>query len=269
MKLGRLVNLFHRRSRSPKPTTDLTGDFASWQAAIRQSDGYDSSLILDRTADAVLKVKDGSAIFERDSVIFDRIEYSWPLLAALMSSAAQNNGALNVLDFGGSLGSTYFQNRRFLSSLPSVRWNIIEQPAHVAKGKAAFANEILHFYTSIGECVAVTEPKVAVLAAVLHYLENPFNTFQQITSINSISTVIIDRTPFWNGDSDRLCVQTVPDIVYKATYPSWVFSRDQFIRRVGPGWKILERFNAIDKLTGPVELSYEGMILTRVENRSS
>ena len=70
--------------------------------------------ILDKVLAATLKVKQGQAVFERDSVLFDEIEYSWPLLAGLMWAAASNGGKLNVLDFGGALGSSYYQNRKFL-----------------------------------------------------------------------------------------------------------------------------------------------------------
>ena len=60
---------------------------------------------------ALIKVKNGDAVFERDSVIFDKIHYSFPLLSALSLTALNHNSTLNVLDFGGSLGSAYFQNK--------------------------------------------------------------------------------------------------------------------------------------------------------------
>ena len=45
-----------------------------------------------------MKVKKGEAVYERDSMIFDQIEYSWPVLFGLMWAAAQNSGYLKVLD---------------------------------------------------------------------------------------------------------------------------------------------------------------------------
>ena len=80
------------------------GNYKTWQAALDNSSGYDSDLILQKVKDATLKVKKGEAVYERDSVLFDEIEYSWPLLSGLMLAAAKRNGELNVLDFGGSLG---------------------------------------------------------------------------------------------------------------------------------------------------------------------
>ncbi len=39
----------------------------------------------------------------------------------------ENNNNLSVLDFGGSLRSTYYQNKTFLENLNSIEWSIVEQ----------------------------------------------------------------------------------------------------------------------------------------------
>ena len=91
-------------------------------------------------------VKRGEAVFERDSVIFDKVQYAWPVTAGLMWVAARNGGRLSVLDFGGSLGSSYFQNREFLAYLPNVRWSVIEQAHFVKAGRKHIQDERLVFY---------------------------------------------------------------------------------------------------------------------------
>ena len=45
-------------------------------------------------------MKNGEAVYERDSVLFDEIQYSWGLLAGLQKAALENDGKLCVLDFG-------------------------------------------------------------------------------------------------------------------------------------------------------------------------
>jgi putative methyltransferase (TIGR04325 family) len=92
------------------------GNFKSWQEAKEASTGYDAENILHQVKTSLLKVKNGDAVYERDSVLFDKIEYSWELLAALMWIAAQNKGELHLIDFGGSLGSSYYQNKSFLDT---------------------------------------------------------------------------------------------------------------------------------------------------------
>jgi putative methyltransferase (TIGR04325 family) len=240
----------------------LHGNYASWSEALSESSGYDNEIILAKTREALLKVKNGEAGYERDSVLFDEIHYSWPLLAGLMWVAAQYRGSLNVLDFGGSFGSTYFQNRSFLQQLPYVRWNIIEQPRHVKIGRALFEDDFLRFYTDITECLADTQPIVVVLSSVLQYLERPYTILDQILQI-SCDYLIVDRTPFWAGSTDHLCVQTIPPNIYPASYPSWIFSRPRFFSHIHEDWKIMVTFDCPDKLTGPIDFSYQGMIIAR------
>ena len=51
------------------------GDYASWEDAEQLSKGYDAVEIAEKVLASTLKVKNGEAVFERDSVIFDKIEY--------------------------------------------------------------------------------------------------------------------------------------------------------------------------------------------------
>lgn len=246
----------------------LSGDYRSWDEAMLASTGYDSEIILEKTRIALLKVKNGEAVYERDSVLFDEIEYSWSLLAGLMWVAARSGGTLNVLDFGGSLGSTYFQNRAFLSALPEVRWNIVEQSRYVETGKACFADDRLCFYADIADCLADTQPNVVLLSSVLQYLERPYAILDQILAL-SCNHIIIDRTPFWAGPTDRLCVQTVPPSIYAASYPCWIFSRQLFHDYLNEKWQIKAEFDSLDNLSAPVKAVWQGLILERRKHEIS
>lgn len=263
--LAKLVERL-RRNR-PAEAYGLSGNYQTWNEALTASTGYESSTILDKTRVALLKVKRGEAAYERDSVLFDHLEYSWPLLSGLLWAAARSGGQLNVLDFGGSLGSTYFQNRVFLSVLAQVRWNIVEQPGHVAIGKADFEDDTLRFYGSITNCVADTRPNVVLLSSVLQYLERPHALLEEIMGLDS-DHVIIDRTPFWAGPADRLCLQTVPPFIYPGSYPSWIFSRPHFESRVNKGWAIIATFDNTDWMPAPIEMAYQGIIISRKDRQS-
>ena len=241
----------------------LSGDYRSWEEAMGASTGYDSEIILEKTKTALLQVKNGQVVYERDSVVFDEIQYAWPLLAGLMWVAAQSGGRLDVLDFGGSLGSTYFQNRAFLHSLTHARWNIVEQPQHVETGKEWFEDEHLKFYLRVEDCVAETQPNVVLLSSVLQYLEHPYDILCELLEL-TCAHVIIDRTSFWNGPVDRLCVQHVPPWIYPASYPSWIFSMSRFQSHLHAGWEVVAEFDCLDKLKGPVDFAYSGMIIKRL-----
>jgi putative methyltransferase (TIGR04325 family) len=250
------------RGRLGNNSYGLSGNYRSWDEAVRNSTGYDSEIILEKTKTALLKVKNGEAVHERDSVLFDEIQYAWPLLAGLMWVAAQAKGRLNVLDFGGSLGSTYFQNRAFLHSLPDVRWNIVEQPKYVDVGKKWFEDEHLKFYPHINDCLAHAQPNMVVLSGVLQYLERPYDKLRELLELHC-DHIIIDRTPFWDGLTDMLCVQNVPPSIYPASYPSWIFSTSRFHAYLKETWQIMTEFDSFDSLKAPVRAIWQGVILER------
>lgn len=204
------------------------GNYPNWEAARRASSGYDAEHILEKVKAALLKVKQGESVYERDSVLFDRIEYSWPVLAGLLWIASQNENRLNVLDFGGSLGSTYFQNRKFLSCLKEFHWSIVEQPHFVRCGQENFQDETLRFYASIEDCLSDNNPSVLILAGVLAYLEDMDGMLASMLKQN-FPYIIVDRTGFVSEGEDRITVQRVPTRIYKASYPCRFFNESKLL----------------------------------------
>ena len=181
--------------------------------AKKHSDGYDNDIILKKCQDALLKVKNGEAAYERDSVLFDKIQYSYPVLAGLLHAAIANGGNLSVLDFGGSLGSSYYQCRGFLSGLKSLKWCIVEQLRFVECGREFFESEELKFYYDIDECLNSEKPDVVLLSSVLPYIERPYNLLKDIIKHN-FQYIILDRTPVVEWESGLLTVQKVPKEIY-------------------------------------------------------
>jgi len=205
-----------------------TGNYPSWNAAAAQCQGYDDNSILEKCKEALLQVKTGAAVYERDSVVFDKKQYSWPLLAALQKVALED-GRLCVLDFGGSLGSTYFQNKDFIN-LPDIEWCIVEQPNFVACGQRYFEDRQLRFFETLEQCFEVCQPNVLLLSSVLQYLEQPYSWISKFLSFK-FPNIIVDRTSFIdNGSSARLTIQNVPETIYKASYPCWFFNEAEFIK---------------------------------------
>ncbi|NJD34694.1 MAG: methyltransferase, TIGR04325 family [Betaproteobacteria bacterium] len=209
----------------------FTGNYPSWSEARQASTGYDSATIFHRVRDAALKVKSGAAVFERDSACFYQEEYRWPTLACLLAIAAERRSHLRVLDLGGSLGSYYFQHRKFMSRLEKVHWSVVEQKHFVACGRDEFQNECLKFYESVDDCLAEGPVDVAFLSSVLQYLERPYAMLATLADAE-IPYLLIDRTAFVEGTQDRLTVQHVPESIYEASYPAWLFSRQKFMTAI-------------------------------------
>lgn len=220
------------------------GNYKSWEEAKRLSKGYESDVILEKVIDASLKVKTGKAVFERDSVNFDEIQYSWPLLAALMWISAQSKGELNVIDLGGALGSTYIQNRKFLQSLSRVRWNIVEQKHFVDAGKKYFEDDELTFYYDIKSCLNKNSPNTIILSSVIQYIKNPYALLRKIKSIG-FEFLLFDRTSFVIEGKDRLTVQVVPPEIYPSSYPCWFFNKKKFYSFFHDDYEVIADFNAL------------------------
>lgn len=241
------------------------GAYNSWQEATKECVGYQDDEILYKVKEAVLKVKNGDAVFERDSVIFDQIQYSWPTLAALNWISAQNAGVLKVIDFGGSLGSSYFQNRKFLKQLKKVEWSIIEQHQFVQAGKDDFQDEELRFYENVEECYAYTEPQAVLFSSVLQYLEEPYSILLKFFTLK-IDYIIVDLTGFTsNNEPSRITIQKVDPIIYKASYPSWIFNKRDFLSTFSANsYELVESFKSEITITYRGEnKNYEGFIFRR------
>lgn len=209
------------------PRTGFLGDYPTWAQAVADSTGYDQAAILAKVRGACLEVKSGRAVHERDGVLFPRIEYSWPLLAGLLLAAARSGGRLHVLDFGGSLGTTYLQNRRFLAQLAEVSWSVVEQLHYVEVGRREFADDRLDFFPDVDACLAVRHPTVLLTSGVLPYLERPFAVLDGILR-HRFPWILIDRTTFSKCGRQRLVVQRIPASITGASYPCWLFARDGF-----------------------------------------
>ncbi len=245
------------------PDVSYTGDYASFAEARACTTGYEEGVILERTRAALHKVVRGEAAFERDSVTFDKLELPVSLLEILHRIAGEHGGTLSVLDFGGSLGSTYFQCRSALQHLPRLEWSIVELPAHVACGQREFANGTLQFYPTIAACLLARRPSVLLLSGVLQYLPEPW-VFLREAAAQGFDWIVLDRTAFIPADHDRLTVEMVHPRIYPASYPAWFFSRPRLAGNLPPGWRIEVEFDAIDRqLLDGVELVFKGLALRR------
>jgi len=238
-----------------------TGNYHSWDEAKSLSTGYNTKEIIDKVIKSISKVRNGEAAFERDSVLFKEIEYSWPVLSGLMWVAALNNGELNVLDFGGSLGSTYYQNRYFLHHLKRVEWSIVEQAPFVEAGKAYFENERLKFYSTIESCIEDRSPNMILFSGVIQYLKEPYTFLNNIVSMD-FKYILFDRTSFIKGDHERLTIQKVPDSIYRASYPCWFFNKNRFLEIFASNYDLIAEFKCSDRINIPS--TFEGFVFKKI-----
>jgi putative methyltransferase (TIGR04325 family) len=260
-KLSRLLSRFTKSRRtevidSCPDRIIFAGHYANWADALNDSEGYNSPLILNKTREALLQVKNGHAVYERDSVLFDKIEHSFPLLAGLLRAALAQEGNLCLVDFGGALGSSYFQCRAFLKPVRQLQWLVVEQPAHVLCGRKDFQSDELFFYNSVEECAASHRPNCLLLSSVLQYLPEPYAILRHLLAYG-FPHLLIDGTAFLKRNEDRLTVQKVPKSIYPASYPAWFFSESRLLAEfANAGYVLVADFQCPYELSPDDEKAY-------------
>ena len=245
------VEGFLHRKFSPKPENPgWFGNYSSWEAAEKDCAGYAKENILLKVKSAVLQVKNGAVAYERDSVTFDSIQYSEPLIASFKESISKDQ--LHVLDFGGSLGSSYFQHRNLFQSLGDFKWAVVEQKHFVDLGKAEIAEGNLKFYYELDEALQEQKNQVLLLSSVLPYLPDPYQWINKFIA-KKFDFIIIDRTAFLEAEKDRITKQVVPESIYKASYPAWFFNEQKFLAAFTKDYELIRDFKSAFDPDGELE----------------
>lgn len=245
--------------RARRAAVEYSGDFASWGSASAVAAGYDADAILNKVVRATRQVASGERAYERDSMTFDSIEYSWPLLASLLQTAVEC-GSLRVIDFGGALGSTWRQNRCYLTRLRlPVRWAVVEQQHFVAAGRKEFATDVLSFHDSIGAAVS-GGVDVVLLASSLCYVAEPELILEEIES-SPARFLLLDRHPTITGSRDRIMLQTVREPIYNASYPVRISGLDRLLGQTLREWRLIEQWTC--ELQPSTWVTHRGFFLER------
>lgn len=245
MQLKHIRHFFNSLMVKSSEPAGWSGDYKSWQEAMDHCTGYDQQSILEKVKASTLKVMNGEAAFERDSVAFEQFDYSEPLKNALLDISSQKQ-RLTVIDFGGSLGSLYFQYRRFLDGI-DIAWNVVEQEHFVMCGNEYIKDSYLLFYNSLDEALNYGKPDLIILSSVICYLEKPYEWIRKIQDAGA-EHIIADRTAFIDDNRERITRQVVPENIYKASYPSWFLNEEKFIASMTGKYRIVNELP--DKFDG-------------------
>lgn len=234
---------FFKRKKLNENRYGWFGNYSDWDELMRHSGGYEKDIILEKTKNSLLKIKSGQAVYERDSVLFDKKLYPYPLITSLLYAALDCGNVLNVIDFGGSLGSTYYQVKDFFPESLQVHWAVVEQTEYIKCGKDFFEDDILKFHFSISESMAHKKADILVLSSVVQYLKKPHEFLDALKEFD-FKYIIIDRTSFIHADRpDRLTLQIVPPHIYDAQYPAWFFNEIDFLSHFA-GYEIKIEFTS-------------------------
>ena len=237
--------------------------YKSWVEAASRCTGYDAATITEAIVRASKAVRDKKAKYERDGVLFDEIQHSWPLLAAILGAPKHQKGVLRVLDWGGSLGSTYRQNQELLEAAGlETHWVIIEQDHIVEIGKNEFQTDNLSFVSSTKELEDLRFD-VVLFASSLCYLESPDEAIREALELNP-ARIVIDRTPETTSPVDLIGVQRAGKGIYKASYPVHAFSSGTLAKLIGNEYVLISEW--LSDLQPDPQTFSKGYVFQRVSD---
>jgi putative methyltransferase (TIGR04325 family) len=220
-----------------------SGDYESWGQVISECSGYSSEIILQKQIEATQAVLSGKAVFERDTYLFYEELFNFPVIASLLR--ASSDGQLSVVDFGGALGSAYYQNKKAFAAL-SLKWGIVEQSNFVKVGIERFSSNVISFYEDLGSAVRTVQPQVFFSSCAFQYLESPEGWINEVISLE-VPYILLDRIAFNATPRARLTKQTVPDSIYRAQYPCWFFNEADFLGMFESKYDLIWQFNSLDQ----------------------
>lgn len=250
---GALLRYVHEKRR----WRWFRGVYTSWDDAASKSKGYDDRAILDRAVQATRKVQRGLASWERDGFAFSDRETHVPLINALRRVSTCHGSSLEVIDYGGGLGSTWRQHQDLLRTLGVRHWRVVEQQ-HFVKAGVEFESDVLKFYESLEKALAAGSCSVIICSGVLQYLKFPYAIVEQSTCAK-IGHIIIDRIPFSVDGCERIVVQHTPAILGGGSYPCWLMSRQRMLTMMKDSYELIVEWPGFDQLD-PDIVQYRGML---------
>ncbi len=230
-----------------EPIVGYKGNYASFteankQIAIQTSPGgYDSEAIFKKVSESTLKVLKGEAVFERDSFLFYEKQINYNLLMYLYKIYIKEK-KLDVLDFGGALGSTYLQHKTELEEI-GAKWTVTEQEHFVTFGKKCVAGGNLSFATNEELNKKRAKFNVLLFSSVLQYIEDADSLIRKMCK-NKTKHIVIERTPVSNHT--RYWIETVHEPIYEAVYPCCVFDEKNFIKKfTDNGYNLIDSWKSL------------------------
>ena len=201
-----------------------------WLTALSLSKSYEDEIIFNKLKKTYNSIKDKNIEFyERDSCILKDKPNETDLIEFQQKNIVINDNR-EVLDYGGSLGSRFFSNYKFIKN-NKIKWNIVEQKNIAKYGKSFLQNNLLSFYNDLGECFLEKNINCVIFSGSLQYLDNYNKILKEIKKAK-IKYVFLDNLPLSDYKRHRIFVQNISKKIYDSSYPIRIFSKSLFLDEV-------------------------------------
>ncbi len=240
-----------------QPPSEFEGPYSSWRDAVANSDGWGAPAAFEKTLALSLKVRDGLIEFQQDLIEYDRIIYSETILAFLAMASGMNGGKLDIVDFGGSLGTNFAQNRKILRPFierGKCAWSVVERPPTADLGKKHFEDENLRFFGALDELKMQRHelPTSFLFSGSLQCVDEPFALQDRIID-GGVNLIAFDRLLVSPKAQHEIFIQQPdPAMQYHTTYPTWCFSRNLFVETMAS-----KDFALVEEFTLPAGAQFD------------
>lgn len=212
------------------------GPFRSWEEAQSSAKGYGLDEIAERVLNSVIQARSDSFNFERDGLVLPGNGQDGALIAALNLARASSGTPIQVLDFGGGLGSTFWSHREIVEEIGLVKWTVIEQDSFLRVSRKL--PSIPKLYFEAGDSIpSEHSPNLVILGSVLQYLESPEKVLSSLLGLRP-QVLFLGRHPVSNARERIPLVQHVPRRINESDYPMWLFPKDETTRWLASSYRL-------------------------------
>lgn len=167
--------------------------------------------------------------------------YDYPVMFWL--NQALNQGAVSVLDIGGSVGVHFYAYQKMMTYPPSLTWLVYEVPAIAEFGKEIAERKAIPnlFFTESLEPQGI-EADIWMAAGAIHYINNARPGALLAKSKSRPRHVILNKLPLYDGE-DFVSTQNIGEHSFA---PHYVYNRQRFIDEI-----VATGYNLVDSWQTP------------------
>lgn len=155
----------------------------------------------------------------------------------------------------------YYAISKFIERVnQNISWTVWETPMMAREGVTNFQNKQLKFISELND-LSCEHVDLVLASGVLQCVDDPIKYYKKIKSLKP-RYILLDKIPFIEDEIDRLTIQKVSPFIYRASYPSWFFSKKKWYVEFIKDYEELARWRRNDYvILDKKEIYFQGLLL--------